>query len=288
MACLLLTFSSGAEEEILGSRYSGPGIQEISFLTESDHIQPGSRITIGLVITPEDGHHTYWKGPGIVGVPTVIEWDLPDGFEAGPIQWPAPEKVDMVGITANGYKGSVTLLTEIKVPKDLPRGAFHLHAKVAWMLCSTTCNPGMWRSSLQFLHNPDIELESNSSVRLLFASVRKDIPKPAPESWTTSVSLPDEETVSLKISVPEIDQSWVDDLEFFCDDMQVDSNEATLITWFEKEAGEFQLQFTRPDFAPRNPELFSGVLKSSKKWPGTNSQFVEISVPWPEGTFRDE
>ncbi|MEM6915475.1 MAG: protein-disulfide reductase DsbD domain-containing protein, partial [Verrucomicrobiota bacterium] len=230
----------------------------------------------------------YWKGPGIVGVPTVIEWDLPDGFAASPLQWPAPEKVDMVGITANGYQGSAVLLTEITAPEKLARGTYHLHAKVAWMSCSTSCNPGMTTRTLQFIHDPDKDVEIESSTRLLFDSVRNEIPKLAPESWIDSISLPNEDTIVLKVAIPGIDQTWAAGLEFFCHDLQVDSNQETLVTWIHQDTGIFELTFTRPDFAPRDPAVFSGVLKSSKEWPGMDSQFVEISIPWPKGTFRDE
>ena len=268
--------------------YSGPGMKELRFLTESDYIEPGSVITVGLLIVPENGHHTYWKGPGIVGVPTLIEWDLPEGFEASPIFWPAPEKVDMVGITANGYLGETILLTEIKVPDRLEEGLFQLNAKVAWMSCATSCNPGVTDLTVQLLYHPHKKIRTNSSVRQRFASIRNTIPPQVPGDWTYSLTEPDKNTIAQTITAPGIDQSCKEGLKFFCDDMQVDSNEATVIHWPDAPLGTFKLEFSRPDFARRNPKFFSGVLKSSKQWPGTESRFVEISIPWPEGTLRNE
>ncbi|MEM6280249.1 MAG: protein-disulfide reductase DsbD domain-containing protein, partial [Verrucomicrobiota bacterium] len=221
---LLAMAVTHGDRSVVAAPLSEPGLKELKFITESKYIEPGSTITVGLRIVPDEGHHTYWRGPGIVGVATVIEWDLPEGFEAGPIQWPAPEKVDMVGITANGYKGDTILLTEIKIPEDLPRGAFHLHAKIAWMSCATSCNPGVTKRTIGFLHDPDEKPQTRSAMKLLFDSVRKEMPEPAPEEWVHTVSLPDKETIKLKVSVPGIDRSWAKGLEFFCDDMQVDSN----------------------------------------------------------------
>ena len=43
----------------------------------SPAVQPGQAITVGLFIQHVPEYHTYWKAPGIVGVPTTINWKLP-------------------------------------------------------------------------------------------------------------------------------------------------------------------------------------------------------------------
>ena len=269
--------------------YQGPGIQSMKLVSDINAIVPGETFTIGLLIVPEPEHHTYWKGPGIVGVATSIEWDLPEGFEAGPILWPAPEKVDMVGIAANGYREATILLTEIEVPETLPNGMYSFHAKVAWMACSTSCNPGLTEFTFMRPCNPgEFPNPENPSIKLLLDSFRKEIPPPAPGSWKKKVKLTDKNTITLTLSIPEMNQELAGSIEFFCDDMQVNSDEPTKLTWIDNPTGTFELQFSRPDFAPKAPSQFSGVIRNSAGWPSADSHFFEISVPWPEGTFPDE
>src|SRR4051794_33600541 len=52
-------------------------------------MQPGKPITVALHLVHDPRWHTYWIFPG-TGLPTSIEWTLPPGWKAGPIQWPAP------------------------------------------------------------------------------------------------------------------------------------------------------------------------------------------------------
>ena len=81
-------------------------VREGALITElvssKQSISPGETIDIALRIKHDKGWHTYWKSPGIVGVPTGIDWKLPDGFKAGKILWPQPETVKMGPYNAYG------------------------------------------------------------------------------------------------------------------------------------------------------------------------------------------
>ena len=126
--------------------FTQPGIAEMRLVTDVDAIQAGKPFHIGLVIRHLPGYHTYWKNPGIVGVPTSFLWDLPPGFVAGEIQWPAPRTTQMAAYTAWGYEGDVCLVVEIRPPAKLPKtdaeGNLWLKARAIWMCCAVQCNPG--------------------------------------------------------------------------------------------------------------------------------------------------
>ena len=64
---------------------------EIALISEVKSIKAGESFTVGLHLKHHKGFHSYWKNPGVVGLPTSIKWDLPKGFTAGEIQWPYPE-----------------------------------------------------------------------------------------------------------------------------------------------------------------------------------------------------
>jgi DsbC/DsbD-like thiol-disulfide interchange protein len=69
---------------------------------------------------------------------------LPDGFIAGPLQYPTPHRFDQPGnIVAFGYENSVLLLAQVMPPANLPvnfQGDFR--AGVSWLVCSDVCIQG--------------------------------------------------------------------------------------------------------------------------------------------------
>ena len=97
-----------------------------------------------LHLHSDPGWHTYWINPGDAGLATTIKWILPDGFTAGPIQWPTPEKHNMGPLVTYGYAGDVYLITTIKAPDSVPDEVTHIKisAKAAWLVCQEECIPG--------------------------------------------------------------------------------------------------------------------------------------------------
>ncbi|HYP18396.1 MAG TPA: protein-disulfide reductase DsbD domain-containing protein, partial [Opitutus sp.] len=115
-----------------------------SLVAAESSIQPGRAFTVALRLQHEDKWHTYWVNPG-TGLATEIEWQLPDGFSAGPIRWPAPKIIkDHTGaITGNGFEGEALLLVTVTPPASLPPGSpVELKAKVDWLMCADVCIPG--------------------------------------------------------------------------------------------------------------------------------------------------
>src|SRR5690242_11830546 len=71
----------------------GPGPVKAQHLTAQmtslgPAIAPGGKQIVGLVLTLEDGWHVYWINAGDSGEPPQIDWTLPEGFKAGPMQFP--------------------------------------------------------------------------------------------------------------------------------------------------------------------------------------------------------
>lgn len=132
---------AAAEEAATGeAKAVGIGFE---LLADVAAVAPGRPFRAGVRMVTEPGYHTYWKAPGIVGFPTAIEWELPDGFTAGELQWPAPEPVMMLDYKAHGYGGETLLFVEITPPPEFSEGAsVNLAAKVSWMACARGCFPG--------------------------------------------------------------------------------------------------------------------------------------------------
>lgn len=116
---------------------------DVSLISDTTSINPGKTFDVGVQLKMDSGWHTYWKNPGDSGLPTSIEWKLPPGFTAGPIQWPAPEKISTPPLVSYGYEKEVLLITTIQAPADLKPGTkVEIGAKVSWLECSDVCIPG--------------------------------------------------------------------------------------------------------------------------------------------------
>ena len=55
-------------------------------------ITPGKPVWLGLQIEHQPHWHTYWKNPGDSGLPTTLNWRLPNGVVVGEIAWPTPHR----------------------------------------------------------------------------------------------------------------------------------------------------------------------------------------------------
>ena len=97
------------------------------------------RLNVVVRLEPEPGWHTYWKNAGDTGSPTTVKWTLPEGWSAGPVQWPTPQRIDTDGTVSFGYEGTVDLVVEIKRPAgaDGP-----IRARVDWLVCKDVCMAG--------------------------------------------------------------------------------------------------------------------------------------------------
>src|ERR1700759_1570272 len=83
-----------------------PGMKVHARLVAEDKVvAPGGTVTVALEEKIAPGWHTYWKNPGDAGAPTEIQWTLPPGWRAGPIQWPRPKRLPVASLMDYGYEG---------------------------------------------------------------------------------------------------------------------------------------------------------------------------------------
>ena len=139
-----------------------------------DSIVPGQPLLVGLRLKHEHEWHTYWQVPGDSGLPTQIKWQLPAGFNAGPIDWPHPKRLPVGPLMNFGYEGETLLLTTIKVPADLPLGTpVTLSGKASWLECKDVCIPGDAQVKLTL---PVKQQSAPSSSAALFKATQKLVP----------------------------------------------------------------------------------------------------------------
>jgi thiol:disulfide interchange protein DsbD len=173
---------------------AGPPKAEPSLLADSTAVEAGRPFTVGIRFKLDGGWHLYWRFPGDSGAAPQVEWQLPPGFEAGPIQWPLPHLLRAEGdLFTNVYEEELLLPVEIRPPSALPTAPFVLKAKLKWYVCKETCLPGAEEVSLEM--NAGKPAAANEE---LFALWRGRLPeagpapfeaawKKTPEGWQVTV-----------------------------------------------------------------------------------------------------
>lgn len=115
----------------------------LELISDSSEIAPGQTFHLGVTFAMEPKWHIYWKNPGASGLAPEFEWDLPEGFEAGEIEWLAPERISLQGLVSYGYKGTATLIVPVTAPADLEPGTeIPVRLDVSFLICKEICLPG--------------------------------------------------------------------------------------------------------------------------------------------------
>ncbi len=161
----------------------------VDLIAEQTSVQPGRPFAVGLRFQLEPGWHIYWINPGDSGEPPRVKWSLPEGFRAGPLQWPLPRRIEDHSLIDYGYQGQVLLPVEITSPAGLPVGPdVQVNAAVSWLVCRDICVPAHAALALTLPLRKGAPAESSSAAPL-FARARADLPRPAPKSWNVAASL---------------------------------------------------------------------------------------------------
>ncbi len=125
----------------LASDSMATGNVEARLTADSIAVTPGQTFYVALHQDIRDGWHTYWRNPGDSGEATRLVLDLPDGWEAGEIVWPAPHAIPVGPLTNYGYEGEIVLPVPVTVPADYEGGAATIGAESTWLVCEDICIP---------------------------------------------------------------------------------------------------------------------------------------------------
>ena len=125
------------------AQFSLPGgktASQSSLVSEVTSIAPGQKFSVALQLKHPEEWHSYYKNSGGVELSPAVEWKLPAGFTAGPIQWPIPEiKAGEYGISYV-YQGEPVFLIDITAPGSLEAGkTVSLTGDFTWQICKDSC-----------------------------------------------------------------------------------------------------------------------------------------------------
>jgi DsbC/DsbD-like thiol-disulfide interchange protein len=158
---------------------------KLELIAEEDSFRPGHTLWVGLHFELDDGWHIYWRNPGDSGEPPRIEWNLPAGFEAGAIRWPAPKRLGSGSVVDYGYEGQVLLMAPLRITASVKAASpVTIGASVRYLVCREICIPGKAVVTLAIPPAAkDFSRAHFSQWRELFAQTRGDWPRPIPGGW---------------------------------------------------------------------------------------------------------
>lgn len=133
----------------------------LSLKTEAQKIAPNEEFTVLASFEIPQGAYIYGKSSGETGLPTKLEWMLPQGFEKISEDWQKPEEKIEEGLKALIYKGNMQVLAKFKAGKDFSKPQ-EIALKASWLKCSNMCMPESKTAKIL------IEPDSSSSNALAF------------------------------------------------------------------------------------------------------------------------
>lgn len=154
------------------------GEVQAGLVAEKTAALPGQPFAVGLRIIHDPHWHTYWRNPGDSGLPTTIEWQLPAGWKAGPIQWPTPKRLPVGPLANFGFEGDLLLPLELIAPANVAPGPVRITAKANWLVCKDVCIPGDADLAIVVTVTRDAAAIQKSTDAALFDRARSAIPKP--------------------------------------------------------------------------------------------------------------
>jgi thiol:disulfide interchange protein len=143
LAALALQPLDLAKPPGLGMRAADESPVSARLASDASSIIPGKPFSIGVLLKMAPGWHTYYREPGDSGMATEIQWELPEGFTVGELQWPTPiQETEAGSFKVNIYKDEVLLFASVTPPAQISGSEVSLRAKVSWLVCKESCIPG--------------------------------------------------------------------------------------------------------------------------------------------------
>ena len=178
---------------------------KVDLVSENLTLQSGKPFYVGLRFRMEHGWHIYWNNPGDSGQGPSVAWKGTPGFTPGPLEWPAPQRMQDGPLVDYGYTGEVLLPARFKAPANLaPGGEALVIADLKWLECEKICVPQKASLHVQI---PIAAGESKPDPQLkeLFAHTRAAIPIDMPADWRAFAETR-KDTFHLTVNTPAKDR----------------------------------------------------------------------------------
>jgi thiol:disulfide interchange protein DsbD len=229
----------------------------VQIIAPAAQLSPGASSEAGLYFKLDPGWHVYWQNAGDSGEPPHIQWTLPDGITAGPLQFPAPQRLPLGPLMDFGYENEVLFSFNLDVASSAKPGPVVLHAKVAWLVCREVCIPG--RAELEvdrMIPAAGAQVAEVSPDKELYDRLVGRLPKPLPAN-DSAVFQPTASGFRLAVSTGQRETQAV----FFPEDQNVVDNPAP--QQLTPTPKGFFLDLKKDANLAANPAKLNGVIELS-------------------------
>ena len=199
-----------------------PTAANAEIVVDSYSLKKSRSVPIGILIELEKDWHIYWRNSGDTGIPTSIEFDLPEGISIKEIQWPVPKVFEFDGLASFGYEKQVLLIAELTIPENFELTLVSVTAKIRSFICKNVCIPFNTTVSEEIILINNFQADDNASI--LFAQTRKNLPEVTNDFELSFTA--DEDFITLIIQALNLDLTKINSLYFLPYDNGIFKNTA--------------------------------------------------------------
>jgi DsbC/DsbD-like thiol-disulfide interchange protein/cytochrome c biogenesis protein CcdA len=258
---VLATYAVEADDQI-----------EVDLILHSDELADEQSIWVGFQIQLAPGWHIYWKNSGESGYPTTVGWELPKGWKAGTLQFPAPYLYEYEGMTGYALENNFTLLTKVKGPLQVD-DSVRFEVTLDALVCNeSTCLP--YQKSFLFNLDQLTNSRQNDSQSLIqLAKSRLPIQKESISVYASFLS----GGVEMSLSSPVFDEISPAKMQFFPENPFILVDHQNVFSRSSDGSLGIRLKFLEQEGLP--PSQVSGVL-TYPEW--NQAWHISVSTEEPE------
>lgn len=264
---------------LLNSNFLNAGNEEgnlvkAEIFTTSDIVRLGDEFYIGIRFTVRNGWHIYWLNPGDSGIPTTIEWDVPEGVAVSRIYWPPPHIFEFSGMYNFGYTGTVIIPVKIKIGNTIT-SPVKITAKVTWLACKEKCIPGNAITSV-LINTDSIKRTFNKKNKQHIERALSTMPATSGD-WKFS-AIKKGNSVAINIETPEWINKELKYIDFIPYAEGIFSTEPGKLT---KNSGKlYTLELKLDQYRSVDPKFVEAILNTGINWQkGSENKRLYIKIP---------
>ena len=255
----------------------GSPCSDAALVTDQDAAEPGTAFDLALRIEIEPEWHVYWENPGDSGLPVTVDWTLPEGVRAGPLQNPYPERLDIAGLTSYAFEDEASLIARVAVPEDYAADELVISGDATWLVCADVC--------LTAEQEVSITLPVGTPARTgLLADARAKLPVQA-EGWSADLARHEDGRLVLSLAPPTAWGGSLEGAQFFPAEKGVLDHAAPQT--FETYGTSWVVELTPSPYADTALTRVHGVLVAPEgETPVDGARAIEIDATLG-GEFAD-
>ena len=145
-------------------------------IAEARGFEAGKTLWFAIRQELRPGWHVFWTNPGDAGLPLRLDWTLPDGFESGAVEHPAPVYIPVGPLASYAHEGAPVFLVSVTAPETAAAGDIvDVAIDASWQACEDICVPEEGR--FEFSVPVDAEPQTNTAYADIFAAARAALPE---------------------------------------------------------------------------------------------------------------